>query len=245
VSCEWHQKISQYVDNELDLASQQDFSAHLRACRECSAATQEEVALQQAVRSAGKRFQAPPDLRRAVENKLRSRRKSGLPWRWAIAAACLAMAALVLFFSYSQKSEQESTLAELVDQHVATLASQNPVDVASTDRHAVKPWFQGKLPFAFNLPDLENSPFALLGGKVVYLHQSPGAELIYEIRKHKISIFLFQTKGESRGSPKLNRRFSFTTAALEQGTLDCYLVTDAVNEEAAKLISMFQEANRP
>jgi anti-sigma factor RsiW len=243
MSCEWQQKIPLYVDNELDSASQQAFAAHLHTCTECSAAMLEEVALHQAVRTAGKRFQAPPDLRLAVEKKLRSRPRLRFAWGWATAAACLMMAALVSVFLFPHKGEGESTLAELVDQHIAALASQNPVDVVSTDRHTVKPWFQGKVPFAFNLPDLENSPFALLGGKVVYLHQTPGAELIYEIRKHKVSIFLFQAKGINRSSAKLNRQFSFTTAAWEQGTLDCYLITDGANEEAQELVRMFQEAN--
>jgi len=38
----------------------------------------------------------------------------------------------------------------------------------------VKPWFQGKLPFTFNLPDLQTSQFVLVGGRVTYLGQAPG-----------------------------------------------------------------------
>jgi anti-sigma factor RsiW len=49
---------------------------------------------------------------------------------------------------------------------VATLASSSPVEVISTDRHTVEPWFQGKIPFAFNLPELQNTEFSLLGGRM-------------------------------------------------------------------------------
>ena len=77
--------------------------------------------------------------------------------------------ALVLIFALgpvdASHSAREQALAELVDLHVATLASANPVDVISTDRHTVKPWFQGKLPFTFNLPELQNSSFKLVGGR--------------------------------------------------------------------------------
>jgi hypothetical protein len=52
------------------------------------------------------------------------------------------------------------------------------VDVISTDRHTVKPWFQGRLPFAFNLPDLQNSELSLRGGRMTYLEQTSGAHLI-------------------------------------------------------------------
>ena len=84
--------------------------------------------------------------------------------------------------------------SEIADLHVATLASSSPVDVISTDRHTVKPWFQGKIPIAFNLPELENSEFSLLGGRMTYLDQTPGAHLIYDMRKHHISVFVFQER---------------------------------------------------
>src|SRR3989454_12268228 len=68
------------------------------------------------------------------------------------------------------------------------------VDVISSDRHTVKPWFQGKIPFAFDLPQLQNSEFSLLGGRMAYLDQTPGAHLIYDMRKHHISVFVFQER---------------------------------------------------
>jgi anti-sigma factor RsiW len=89
----------------------------------------------------------------------------------------------------------EQALGELADLHVATLASAtNPVDVVSTDRHTVKPWFQGKLPFSFNLPEMQNSPLKLIGGRLAYFQQSLGAQLLFEIRKHRISVFIFQNR---------------------------------------------------
>src|SRR6202035_78342 len=59
--------------------------------------------------------------------------------------------------------------------------------------------FQGKIPFAFDLPEVQNSEFTLLGGRMTYAGQSPGAHLIYTVRKHEISVFVFQ-EGAFRGS---------------------------------------------
>jgi anti-sigma factor RsiW len=87
---------------------------------------------------------------------------------------------------------RNQAVAELLDLHVATMASSNPVDVVSTDRHTVKPWFQGKLPFTFNLPELQDSPYKLMGGKLVYFKHSPGAQLLFELRKHELSVFIVQ-----------------------------------------------------
>jgi anti-sigma factor RsiW len=108
-------------------------------------------------------------------------------WLGATATVALLVIAGLVTISVRQREwQRHQTLSELADLHVATLASANPVDVISTDLHTVKPWFQGKIPFTFNLPELQNSGFVLLGGRVTYLGQAPGAELVYQIRKHQI-----------------------------------------------------------
>ena len=110
-----------------------------------------------------------------------------------VAVAAVALVLLVIgLTAWVRHSAREQALAELVDLHVATLASANPVDVVSTDRHTVKPWFQGKLPFTFNLPELQNSAFKLLGGRVTYFEHSPGAQLLFQIRNHQLSVFILQ-----------------------------------------------------
>ena len=105
-------------------------------------------------------------------------------------------AALVLIFAsaalWMRHSAREQALAELLDLHVATMASANPVDVISTDRHTVKPWFQGKLPFTFNLPELQNSPFKLVGGRVDVFQPQPGSPVLFELRNHRLSVFILQ-----------------------------------------------------
>src|SRR5207244_13100803 len=92
----------------------------------------------------------------------------------------------------------------------------------STDRHTVKPWFQGKIPFAFDLPEVQNSEFSLLGGRMTYLGQTPGAHLIYAVRKHEISVFVFQ-EGAIRGrwdeNSAVTKKLSFNMATCSQGGL--------------------------
>ena len=86
---------------------------------------------------------------------------------------------------------------------MTALASANPVEVVSTDRHTVKPWFQGRIPFTFDLPELQGTPFTLVGGRVVYFHQEPGAHLIFGYQRHFISVFIF------RDTPQLAMPVSF------------------------------------
>jgi hypothetical protein len=90
-----------------------------------------------------------------------------------------------LLFRGWSSYQQGQTFAELADLHVATLASATPVDVISTDRHTVKPWFQGKIPFTFNLPELANTPFTLEGGTA--LLSGPGARRSADFQDWKSS----------------------------------------------------------
>jgi anti-sigma factor RsiW len=122
------------------------------------------------------------------------------------------------------------------------------VDVVSTDRHTVKPWFQGRIPFAFNLPELQNTEFSLLGGRMAYLDQTPGAHLIYDVRKHHISVLVFQERsmklsaswGENVLSPK-NSPFNMETWS--QSGLRYFVIGDANATDIDNLAKLFKAAS--
>ena len=242
MSCQWRTKVALYMDDELSPVEQQDFSAHLSGCQECLAAVASQAELKKAVRVAGARFTAPPQLHAAVYASLHPQRNVSPWWKWAWAPLSVVALAFLAFLLFP-KAQSDPMMAALVDQHVTTLASEHPVDVVSDNLHNVRPWYQGKLPFTFNMPEVKDSPFSLIGGKVVYAGQNPGAELLYQMRQHKISIFVFQAKTAGSG-PATSHDLSFNVTSWSQGGLRYYLVTDANKDEAGKLTTMFQEANR-
>jgi len=145
---------------------------------------------------------------------------------------------------------RDHVYSEIADLHVATLASSSPVDVISTDRHTVKPWFQGKIPFAFNLPELQNSEFSLLGGRMTYLDQTPGAHLIYDVRKHHISVFVFQERSLSlKLSARLDdnslspKQLPFNMETWSQGGLRYFVIGDASAADIDSLAKLFKAAS--
>jgi anti-sigma factor RsiW len=199
------------------------------------------------VRVAAKRFSAPPELYATVQRQMRPEKGSGLsvkPWlKWSAFAASAALLAVVAFALLSHPSTSNATVAQLIDQHITMLASTNPVDVISSDKHTVKPWFQGKLPFTFNPPELAaGSPFTLIGGKLVYAQNAPGAELVYQVRQHKMSVFIFQAR-DVHGEPSAGNQ-TFAVNGWQQGGLQYYIVTDAAREDADRLRALLQDANR-
>ena len=129
----------------------------------------------------------------------------------------------------ANRRQQAKALAEFADLHVAALASANPVEVISTDRHTVKPWFQGRIPFTFDLPELQGSPFALLGGRVAYFHQEPAAHLIFRYQRHLISVFIFRDASQAAlpTSAIADQTSSFRLRSWTQGGLRYVVIGDA------------------
>src|ERR1700757_1324698 len=190
----WKTKLDAYIDSELSDNELYNLELHLRECPSCAAASLGRLQLKRTRQAAGTHYLPTPQFRLHIENSIKAKRKSRWLLGWIPKLAAAGAFVLLLVGSiglWMRHSQREQALTELADLHVATLASANPVDVVSTDRHTVKPWFQGKIPFTFNLPDLQNTDFTLVGGRVTYLGQVPGAHLIYQVRKHQISVFMF------------------------------------------------------
>lgn len=241
---QWTEKLDAYLDGELPADDARAVAEHLRGCAACAADALSRVQQKHAVRDAGQRFTADPAFRARIEKRLAPRptflgRRLWLPIV-AIAAAGVIAAALFL----TLRGSQQQLIGELVDQHVATLASANPVDVISTDRHTVKPWFAGKIPFTFNLPELEGSPFVLVGGKVSYLSQSPGAELIFRVRQHQISVFIFQDRSleDARENGRAATALSFEVQTWHHNGLRYFVIGDASAQDLDKLSELIKAA---
>jgi anti-sigma factor RsiW len=174
------------------------------------------------------------------------RRQTGRLWKILLipALAVLILSVAVSLYVKRESARRHSVYSELADLHVAALASATPVDVLSTDRHTVKPWFQGKIPFSFNLPELQGSEFTLVGGRVTYLAQTPGAHLIYQVRKHEVSVFIFQDRGEETASLPSGpvHVLSFNVENWSQNGLRYFVVGDVGSEDIEGLSRLLRAA---
>ncbi len=242
MNCDWREKVASFVDDELGVAAQQEAAAHLAGCSECTAAVAEHLALKRAVRVSAKKFVAPPELHASIYRELHPHARVSPWWKWGMSAVSLVLVAALGAALWPKRAAKDPMVAELIDQHVIALSSTNPIDVANSDRHTVKPWFQGKLPFTFNLPEVGGTPLTLIGGKLAYAQQAPGAELLYQAGQHKVSVFIFQAAENRDRAPVKTRNLSFTSTTWQQGGLRFYLLTDA-QDEADPLVAKFREVN--
>jgi len=241
-------KLDTYLDGELPEQEMRTLDGHVRSCASCSSDALGKLQMKRAIQVAGKRFTPSAEFRKRIEQTIAPKRRSfvfgSLRPNWLLAVAAVALVAFALFIARnaSDRSAGQQAFSEIADLHVGTLASSSPVDVISTDRHTVKPWFQGKIPFSFNLPDLQNTEFSLLGGRLTYLDQTPGAQLIYDYRKHHISVFVFQERSlpaslrESFLPPK---QLPFNMETWARDGLRYFVIGDASKDEIDRLAALF------
>jgi anti-sigma factor RsiW len=244
MACElWTAKLDTYLDGDLPESEARALRDHLRTCSSCAADALGRMQMKRSIQAAAQRFRPDPAFRARIQRSLATPRRTRPTWQWpaivVFATAVLLVAALTTTYLQTRNRDRQ-LVSELIDLHVATLASSNPVDVVSTDRHTVKPWFEGKLPFTFDLPDLQNSPFTLIGGRTSYLHQSVGAELIFRLRQHNLSVFIFPQSAVSACGNSQTSSLNFHLQGWSRNGLCYFAVGDVSNDDLSKLSALMQ-----
>lgn len=169
-----------------------------------------------ALREALPTYRAPESLhawarmQASAQSERIARRRGVRPLRLLAYAAGLVLAAAIgsLSEGYLDRArhggENSARLeASLVDAHVRSLMANHLTDVPSSDRHTVKPWFAGRVPFAPKVPELSAQRFPLVGGRVEYVGGHTAAALVYGRRLHVINLFIWPASAgeiESTGS---------------------------------------------
>ena len=184
--------VNAYVDGELDPANALEFERQL--ANDPALATERErlEALRRVIAERLPREAAPPGLARRIEAAVGARPVPGRitshpSWR-ALAASVVVAAFLGSGATWLALSPVPADADMVVANHVRALMAPRPVDVESTDRHTVKPWFSGRIPEAPRVVDLSNDGFALVGGRVDVIGRAPVPTLVYRVRQHLISL---------------------------------------------------------
>lgn len=192
MTCElWRDQIEGYIDGELEADHDAAVASHLRSCAACNVFAAGAIYLKRAVGQSGRRYQPSAQFRDQIVRSIGAQRGlNRAPWISLVLAAALVIVVAGAVVTFLLHSSRNDVIREIADINLNVTASANPVDVVSTDMHTVKPWFEGKLPFTFNLPELSGSPFTLVGGRVVYVHGEPCALLLFQYRLHRMSTII-------------------------------------------------------
>jgi anti-sigma factor RsiW len=242
--------LSAFIDDELSSSESLAIQQHLADCHPCALRVLSATQLKAATARAAQRFAAPPEALarltaqlRPQEPKKTARIYSFRSIAWAAMAASLVLALSLI--GWRQTHQANALSAELLDQHLATLSSGASPEVISTDRHTVKPWFQGKLPFSFNLPDALPADTTLKGGNLTYLNGQPAALLLFTIHKHEVSVFLTQRSSSPTPTLLHGIRSGFTIHYATTPDLRIVAVSDVNPADLDLLLSALVQVQSP
>jgi anti-sigma factor RsiW len=253
MTCDHAQSLlSAYFDRELDTASSLDVAAHTHACPRCSAALQRHEELRAAMRAGALVFPMPVGLERRVRHAVdrtagQRFRRELLDWRWTAVPLAAAVAAALAWQVTTHRGGmhgEDLVLAELVSAHVRSLMVDHLVDVATSDQHTVKPWFNGKVDFAPPVNDFSASGFPLLGGRADYIAGRPVAALVYGCRKHLVNVFIWPSAGtDTDAAPQVLNAQGYHLAHWSSRGLAFWAVSDASAADLDALARLFQDAS--
>ena len=248
------------ADGELTADQLASANEHLAACQSCTSNALRWSLLKSATTRVGQRYAPSPQLRERLARLTSPEEKRPAPissprsmWGfgslgWAAAAVLLVASVGMMFFQHATQraemasAEEAALVTEVFDQHVATLAGNGAPQVVSTDRHTVKPWFQGKIPFSFNLPEGLAGDTTLDGANLAYLHNQPVAQLLYSIGKHRVSVFLLQRSGAVEANELVAERSGFHVMDFSTNDLEGVAVSDVDPARLAGLVSAIRLA---
>jgi anti-sigma factor RsiW len=170
------------------------------------------------------------------------------PWRrWINMGGAFAIGVIfsVTALLVVRGNTEEAGMAQaIVDSHVHSLLSEHLVDVHSSDRHTVKPWFTGKLDYAPPVIDLAPE-IPLIGGRLDYLDQHPVAALVYKLNLHTVNVFVWPVKGQSDGHLTFFARQGFNVAYWVENGMQFWAVSDANVTELRKVVDRLEVAGKP
>jgi anti-sigma factor RsiW len=178
-----------YLDGELDPANALGIAQQMSTDAALAAESERVKALQRLIRERLPREEAPPGLRPRIEASVGGVRRQHAQPSWRALAASIALTAMVTGSSTwlvvgSQQQQPTMVADALVSDHIRALMAAEPVDVVSSDRHTVKPWFNGRIPNSPRVVDLAKDNFPLIGGRIDVVGQMPVPTLVYRHAKH-------------------------------------------------------------
>ncbi|MCW3055812.1 MAG: zinc-finger family protein [Chthonomonadales bacterium] len=256
-----------YLDGELDLIQSIEVEKHIDTCDTCLQLVENERVLQTAMRT-GTLYHAPRtslerNILRAVQKSERTTGTHPLfgVRRYPFAAAFAALLLLAFWagghfqilpsdtgYIAKETSASENISNEALSSHLRSLMADHLTDVVSSDKHTVKPWFNGRVDYSPPVIDMADIGFPLAGGRLDYLDSRSVTALVYRRQKHVINLFLWPVPAPDAKTSLLSRR-GYNMIHWTQSGLAYWAVSDLNATELREFSQRYQErvtlSNRP
>jgi anti-sigma factor RsiW len=253
-----------YLDGELDPAHALEFERELASNRALAAERERVEALQKVIRELLPPVTLPPGFARRIEAAIGETRARPLLGRfftrrfsqalaspgpsWRALAASVMLAAVLASGStwFTLRPEllrptpDDVTTDMVLASHLRALKAPQPIDVPSSDRHTVKPWFNGRVSEAPRVVDLSSEGFPLVGGRVDVIGRVPVPTLVYRRRQHLISLFAIPE--EQAPAPAQRSIAGYNILTWTQDGILYWAVSDVALPDLEAFAKAFREA---
>jgi anti-sigma factor RsiW len=247
--------LNAYLDDELDAASVLDIERRLATDAALKAEHDRLRQLRIALKSQLATARASDDFRQRIAAIGEPPKGVVVPltrpprrtYEWAHMAAAAALAAVVAAggtYGVLRQNSAANEIAAIVADHQRSLLAATPFDIASSDRHTVKPWFDSKLALSPQVVDLANAGFPLVGGRVEVIDGKPVPVLVYQRRAHIISVVAVPRAGQKAGGAPAARttRDGYFVIQWRGRDFDYSIVSDLAESELDEFVEKFRQA---
>jgi anti-sigma factor RsiW len=246
MSCNENLRLQAYFDGELDAGAAVEIERHLEGCPDCAALLADLEASRKLIRQDSSYHRAGDGLRSAIAGTLDREEgvkptKPGFSRRFLSGAASgaggMALAAVLAFFLVLP--QPDPLAGDLMNAHLRSLMSDHLIDVASSDRHTVKPWFAGHTDVSPPAADFARAGYRLVGGRADYVDGHRAAVVVYRHGLHVINVFAWAASpGKLPGEVTQK---GYHIVCWRGGDLDYCAVSDTGLDELLELVRLIKQ----
>lgn len=208
MTCDKTLLVQAYFDGEIDAGQALDIEEHLKSCPTCPDLLAEDRRLRAALRTTLPYHRATDRLVEAIAGRSKTHKPSPLHGAFGRAGArrgfvsgvfggaASTLAAAMLAFFLIAPGTSDLVVEDVTTAHMRSLMANHLIDVASSDRHTVKPWFNGRVDVSPPVADFSAEGFVLVGGRLDYVNRRAVAAVVYQRGHHIINLFSWPDGGK-------------------------------------------------
>lgn len=219
-----HERLTLYLDNELQGDERAAFEAHVQGCEPCASFVEKERDFLNAVRGSGPLHVATAELKASVSAlvsgapPVNSEHGRRLKWILPVAAALLVLLLPVVIWRVVRQSTHPANGAPsgfammAAESHLRHIRGQLPLEVETADPQKISAWFANKVDFNVKLPSYQESSgqeilYTLEGARLVGYQNDYAAYVSYHMKDRPISLVITsELVARPAGGEQINSR---------------------------------------
>ena len=249
MSCNEGLRLQAYFDGELDASAVLEIERHLQGCADCAELLTDLEATRQLIRRDAPYHRAPAGMRESImasldkEEGVRRPSPSRVSFSRrflsgaASGAGATALAAALVFFLYVP--QPDLLAGDLMNAHLRSLMSDHLIDVVSSDRHTVKPWFAGHTDVSPPAADFDKEGYKLIGGRADYVDGHRAAVVVYRHGLHIVNVFAWAASTEKLPGEVTQKGYHIV--CWNSADLDYCAVSDTGMDELLDLVRLIKQ----